>query len=89
MINAAIVHEDQLERFASGFHYDFQAVVELGDVLFFVMKGYDNRILEHGTSYYIVPQVEIVWYHILSDSCCRIDGVSPAQIDALQSLGAD
>src|SRR5215469_350528 len=47
MIAGAIVNENDLKGLAMGFHDHFQAVVEVGDVLFLVVQRYDNRILWH------------------------------------------
>src|SRR5213595_1520558 len=41
-VAAAIVDEDHLEGLAGGFHDVFQAVIELGDVLLFVVKGHND-----------------------------------------------
>ncbi len=46
-VAGAIVDEDQLERVADLLHDLFQARVEGGNVLFFVMEGNDNGILRH------------------------------------------
>ena len=46
VVATAIVHEHQLEVLARSFHHHLQSVVQLGYVLFFVVKGYDNRVLE-------------------------------------------
>ena len=54
VVAAAVVDEDQLERLAGGFHDHLQAVVELGDVLFFVVKRYDDGVLRHRLIYYNV-----------------------------------
>ena len=50
VVATAIVDKHQLERLAGSFHHDLQAVVELGDILFFVVEGYDYRILRHSTT---------------------------------------
>ena len=42
IIAAAVVHENQLEGFSGSFHDHPQAVVQLGYVLFFVVKRYDD-----------------------------------------------
>ena len=42
IVAAAIVDENQLEGLSGGFHDHPQAVVQLGYVLFFVMKRYDD-----------------------------------------------
>jgi len=46
-IRTAIVNEDEFEAFGMGFHHPFQAVIENGYVLLFVMKGDNDRILRH------------------------------------------
>ena len=42
VVAASIVYKDQFERLARGLHDHLQAVVELGDVLFLVVKRYDD-----------------------------------------------
>ena len=48
IVVAAVVHEDQFERLVGGFHHHLEAVIELGYILFFVVEGDDNGVLEHG-----------------------------------------
>ena len=48
VVAAAVVHEHQLERLTGGFHHRLQAVIKLGDVLFLVVEGHDDGVLEHG-----------------------------------------
>ncbi len=48
IVVAAVVHEDQLERLVGAFHHHLEAVIELGYILFFVVEGDDNGVLEHG-----------------------------------------
>src|ERR1039457_3549435 len=63
MIAAAIVHEYQLERFARGFHHHLEPIIELGYVLFFVMKWDHNRVLGHG--FMIITSVIPKWTDVL------------------------
>ena len=53
IVAAAVVDEHQLERLARSFHHHLQAVVELGDVLFLVVKRDDDGVLKHRFS--IIP----------------------------------
>ncbi len=50
IVAAAVIDKYQLERLTGSFHYDLQPVVELGDILFFVMERYDDGILGHRLS---------------------------------------
>ena len=47
VVAAAVIHKHQLERLAGCFHDRLQPVVQLGDVFFFVVEGYDDGILKH------------------------------------------
>jgi len=47
VVLAAIVDENQFEGLACGFHDDFEPVVQFSNILFFVVKRYNNGILEH------------------------------------------
>ncbi len=47
-IAGAVVDEDQLEGVTDLLHHGLEAVVEGGDIVFFVMEGYDDRIFRHG-----------------------------------------
>src|SRR5215475_2632034 len=47
MVLTAVVNEDQLEGFLSGLHDYLKPVVQFGNVLFFVVKRDNNRVLEH------------------------------------------
>src|SRR5579859_736823 len=51
-IGASIVNKDQLKALGIGFHHPFQAVIENGYVLLFVMEGDHNRILRHADQDY-------------------------------------
>src|SRR4051812_10238706 len=43
LVAAAVVYKDQLEAFAGRLHHVLEAVVELGDVLFLVVKRHNDR----------------------------------------------
>jgi len=47
VVARAIVHEDELEGLARGFHDGLQPVVKLGAVLFLVVKWDNNRVFDH------------------------------------------
>ena len=49
-IGRAVVYQYQLEGFPVGLHYCFEAVVEVGYVLLFVMQGDDDRVSWHDGS---------------------------------------
>src|SRR5882762_7564146 len=51
-IDRAVVHQHDLEALAVSLHHDLQAVVEVSDVFLFVMQGYHDGILWHGSFYY-------------------------------------
>ncbi len=46
-VAGSIIDEDELEGFADLLHYGFEAVVEGGDVFFFVMERNDDGIFRH------------------------------------------
>ncbi len=46
-VAGAIVDEDQFEGFADLLHDGLEAVVECGDVLFFVVEGHDDGVFRH------------------------------------------
>jgi hypothetical protein len=46
-VAGSIVDEDQLEGLVDMLHDCLEAVVESGDILFFVMKRYDDRVFRH------------------------------------------
>src|SRR5258708_20538256 len=52
MVTGAIIHQHYFERLASSFHYRFQAVVKVGDVLLFVVQGDYDGIFRH--SFFII-----------------------------------
>ena len=47
VIAGAIIHQHNFERFTSGLHDRFQAVVEVGDVLLLVMQRDDDGVFRH------------------------------------------
>ena len=53
MVLTAIINKNQLEGLLSGLHDDFEPVVQLGNILFFVVEWNNNGILEHDIS--IIP----------------------------------
>ena len=54
-IAGSIVDEDQFEGFADLLHYRFEAVVEGGDVFFFVMERNNDGIFRHGLMILLWP----------------------------------
>src|SRR5262249_7807845 len=52
-IHAAVVHKHQLKRVPGGFHDRFQAVIERGHTLLFIVKRYYDRVLRHSEKLYI------------------------------------
>src|SRR5262249_42214669 len=53
VVATAVVDKHQLKRLAGSLHDDLQAIVKLGDVLFFVMERNNDGILRHRLS--IIP----------------------------------
>ena len=47
-VAGSVVDEDQFKRLADLLHYGFEAIVEGGDVFFFVMERNDDGIFRHG-----------------------------------------
>jgi hypothetical protein len=47
-IGASIVHENQFKAVGIGLHHPFQAVVENGHVLLFIVKRDNDGVLGHG-----------------------------------------
>ncbi len=81
VIAAAIVHKYQLKRLAGGFHYHLQPIIELGDVLFFVMKWDDNRVLGHG--FVIIDALVPKWDSCFSQIVLTVrNAVTPVQVIA-------
>ena len=50
MVHAAIVNKDQFEGLLRGLHDDAQAVIEFGNILFFVVKRDNNGVFKHDSS---------------------------------------
>jgi hypothetical protein len=76
VVLAAVVHEDQLERFARSFHHATQAVVELGYVFFLVVKRDDDGVFEHS------PLIIPLHYWVSTPIFCP----NPLQLFALPAL---
>ena len=50
VVAGAVIHQHDFECLAGGLHHRFQAVVEIGDVLLFIVQRDDDGIFGHSSS---------------------------------------